>query len=205
MSAQALGAATLAVETQRLEHLLRFARPLARSTWCAPPVREFFAHLALLHETLVELPERLGAADDDDVVRLLRRHGADLDRALYSAPWQTIEAGYAAAVAHDPKLAWLAAVLPPYLEQKRREAREALRGRGIQRIAPSPGSPLDPYEVVACARAPRPTGQASLDGRVAGVQPGEGGWKLHGAVVRQAHAEVYAAMPAAGGQGQAAG
>ncbi len=187
-------------DPQRLERLLRYARLLAHSAFCAAPVREWFEQLAHLQHALVELPARLLNASDSAVITLLQRHGDDLDRVLYGTLWPDIQELYGVAVAHDARLAGLEHSLPPHLDQQRRQAREALRRRGIERIAPSPGSLPDLREMVPADRAPQPTGQAHLHGRVAGVRPGEAGWRLNGQVVRQARIEIYAAVAAADGQ-----
>jgi len=201
MSATAAGPAIPAtIDPQRLERLLRYARLLSRSAFCAAPVRALFEELAVLQHALVDLPERLLKASDHAVAGLLRRYGDELDRALYGSPWQAIEELFGVAVADDPRLAGLEQALPPHLELQRQLAREALRRRGIERIAPSPGCLLDSREVVPADRPSLPTGQAHLHGRVAGVQPGDAGWRLHGTVVRPAQADVYGASVAADGQ-----
>ncbi len=178
--------------TERAEQWLCNARHLATSELCAQPVRALFAQLALLRQILFELPTRLLEAPDEEARRLLRQSAEDLDWALYAALGDHLSELYERAAVADTRLAGFGEALMAYLEAAQHHHRAALRARGIQRIAPTPGGLLDPRESVAVNREPHPCRHAELAGRVARVCPGEAGWRFKGQVICHARAEVYA-------------
>ncbi len=185
--------------------LLGRAGALARSPLVAGPTRSLCERLSKLAEALLAWPRLLAEADVHEAVALLAELAADLDYQLHAPLDQLLGAELAQAVADDPRLGWLAEALPPAVTDLREETLVVLAGRGIHRLVVASGAPATPGEVVPLDDQPVLTDDRELDGRVARIEPGHGGWRLADRVVVPARAALYhyrAADVVPGAQGQ---
>jgi len=136
------------------------------------------------------------AAGARTVIQRLRKiDWPTLDRALFER-WDAgrLAAAWAAAEqAGEPDWPDVAS----WVRARQDEAVEALAKAGLTRIAPSPGAHFQAELMTWSDEPPRPTSNAALQGRTAGVSPGHGGW-LHGErllCLAQAMAYDYGADP----------
>ncbi len=79
----------------------------------------------------------------------------------------------------------------PFFEDRQRAALARLAALGLKRMPVGPGDAFAPDRVEPSGEPPLPTTQLSLDGKVASVTPGRGGWLLNGQVIVPAEARAY--------------
>ncbi|MCC7492505.1 MAG: hypothetical protein IT204_09175 [Fimbriimonadaceae bacterium] len=174
----------------RAAALLAQAAPLSGAAGLAPEVQTFFRVVNHLNEVYVRWPQLLHELPDPEVRSFLSEQRQELDYYLRTEPQETLLEALDGAVAADPRVALLAAELTALLERLRQRADQELRRRGVQRMQVSPGTPTG-REVLPSDEPAAPTTQAHLDGRVAAVRPGNGGYWLHGELVVPARAQLY--------------
>lgn len=171
--------------------LLARAGALASSPLVAAPTRALCKRLSKLAEALLTGPRLLTEADEHEAAALLAELAADLDYQLHAPLDQLLGTELDRAVADDPRLGWLTEALPPVVTTLREEALAVLAGRGIHRLVVASGAPATPGEVVPLDDQSVPTDDRELDGRVARIEPGHGGWRLAERVVVPARAALY--------------
>ncbi|MCC7492506.1 MAG: hypothetical protein IT204_09180 [Fimbriimonadaceae bacterium] len=147
-----------------------------------PLVVQFNQQVNLAAELPIQMVEALTGADPAGAVAL---RAGELDAALYRR-WEASELLAAGLPAEQAER------LTEALATAQSAAIERLAAHGLRRIATSSGSPFEPLRVVPDPdQPPRWTDRPELDGRVAAVAPGRGGWELAGQVVCPTRAQRY--------------
>ncbi len=166
----------------------RTAEDLALAILDRGPQDASSARFRQVLKAIVDVPIRvLEAIETGEAPAVLQRDAAELDLGLY----ERFEA--AAVQAALPDLpATEAAALATWLRERQAQETARLADRGVQRVATSVGSPFEPGRVVPDPEEPpRPTDRRELDGRVAGVKPGRGGYELNGRLICPTRAIAY--------------
>lgn len=154
--------------------------------------RELQAFLTALRD---QPPKARRVADDkmQDADAVRRVDWQALDRALYER-WDAARLSAAGAEIPLPDgVAWVG--LAEWIRVQQEFAIASLGQAGLIRIAPSAGSHFEPEWMSWSDEAPVETGDERLQGRVAGVSPGNGGWRLGDRLARPARARAYDYRP----------
>ena len=143
---------------------------------------EFIRPLVLLRSVARRTLDSLATGQQSELTQALR----DLDRALCSpvSADQLATLGPAQGVPWEQVAEWLA--------EYRSVLTKELARLGLARIRAMPGQGLVADRVERHGTLPAmETTQRDQAGRVANVAPGDGGWELHGKVLKPAQAQVY--------------
>ena len=135
-----------------------------------------------------DVPNRvLQAIEAGQGATVVRSLAVELDRALYDR----LDPAQLTADVPDLDSAAVTGIVE-WLRRQQSDWLARLAAAGLKRIATSVGSPFEPGRVVPDPdEPPRVTDRRELDGRVAGVKPGRGGYELHGQLICPTRAERY--------------
>ena len=144
--------------------------------------------LAALLTVPEELHEAFRGSPDQAAERIESRHEA-LDQALYER-WPADDLQAACEGAEDLDITdWES--LAGWVRKQQEQAIEELAGHGLRRFAPPPMALLSPDTAVPSDEPPQVTSNPDLRDRVAGVTPGNGGWRIGQQVICRARARLY--------------
>ncbi len=173
-----------ALNEETLDRVLNQIAGLARGSEPSPAV----VAIALLQSVPARVQSILDEGQEAELTPGLM---SDLDRALY----EPLPAERLPGLANAPESTRARVV--HHLERKRGNCIADLSQRQLKRIVATPGDALVPDRIEERrGRERKATGRRELDGKVAAVAPGDGGWVLAGRVIKTVAAQVYEYRPA---------
>ncbi len=140
---------------------------------------------------LVDRPQSLKGLSQAEVIEKLRLWHRAFDYYLAADPGQSYP--FASEPGKPPAFAQAEArdKLVRLVRQQQKKVREVLANFDIERIEAEEGSPLIVGVTEKSQLATQPTDNEALHGRVARIEPGEGGYRAGGRVVLVAHAICF--------------
>lgn len=163
----------------------------ARNNFFPASFHRLADHLALLNEAL-ELAKRVASAPEDSAAaQIVRRHRRTLDLALRLPMRLVLHDELKAILDDDPRFDRILAAICVLGDERRVEALNILAKRGVTPIQVTVGSPFDRGIIDYSDEPLVETTEKALDGRIAGVTPGNGGFCLGREVIVSAKARCY--------------